>query len=40
MLQVTKIREQIDFVKERLAVKNFKPMEVIDEIVQDIEGNK
>lgn len=34
MLQVAKIREQMDFVKERLAVKNFKPMEVIDEIVQ------
>ena len=34
MLQVNIIRQNPDFVKERLAVKNFKQLELVDEVLQ------
>jgi len=34
MLQVAFIRQQVDFVKERLAVRNFTELELVDKIVQ------
>ena len=33
MLQLATLRNQADFVKERLAVKNFKELELVDEII-------
>ena len=34
MLQVAFIRQNVDFVKERLAVRNFKETSLVDEIVR------
>ena len=34
MLQINHIRQQADIVKERLAVKNFSNLEIVDEILQ------
>ncbi|MBS1567578.1 MAG: serine--tRNA ligase, partial [Bacteroidetes bacterium] len=34
MLQVAFIRQQPDLVKQRLAVKNFKQPELVDELIQ------
>jgi seryl-tRNA synthetase len=40
MLQVQKIRENIDFVKERLSVKHFTQLSLIDELLQVDELRK
>src|SRR5687767_2337918 len=33
MLQITQLRQETELVKERLAVKNFKELQLVDEIV-------
>ncbi len=39
MLQVAFIRQQVDFVKERLAVRNFTELDLVDKIVQ-LDGQR
>ena len=38
MLQVNVLRQNTDWVKERLAVKNFKQTELVDEIIKLDDG--
>ena len=41
MIQIQLIREKAEWVKERLAVKNFKETELVDEIVDlDLQRRK
>jgi seryl-tRNA synthetase len=40
MLQVNFIRQNVELVKERLAVKNFKQIQLVDEILSLDENRK